>query len=79
MAEELKDRYGRLQPPVENLLLVMRLRQLSREKGVESIEQQKGQTIIKFQKEKKFERASVAASKPLPPQSFTACRERRFP
>jgi transcription-repair coupling factor (superfamily II helicase) len=55
MVDELKDRYGRLQPPVENLLLVMRLRQLSREKGVESIEQQKAQTIIKFQKERKFQ------------------------
>ena len=55
MADELKDRYGRLQQPVENLLLVMRLRQLSREKGVESIEQQKAQTIIKFQKERKFQ------------------------
>ncbi|RJX24745.1 MAG: transcription-repair coupling factor [Dethiobacter sp.] len=55
MVVELKDRYGRLQPPVENLLLVMRLRQLARQKGVESIEQQKNQTIIKFQKEKNFQ------------------------
>ncbi|NMB41917.1 MAG: transcription-repair coupling factor [Firmicutes bacterium] len=55
MVTELKDRYGRLQPPVENLLLVMRLRQLAREKGVESIEQRKTQTIIKFRKEREFQ------------------------
>lgn len=55
MAGELKDRYGRLQSPVENLLLIMRLRQLAREKNVESIEQQKNGTIIKFQKERTFQ------------------------
>ena len=55
MAAELKDRYGHLQPPVENLLLVMRLRQLAREKEVEAIEQQKGVTVIKFLKEKHFQ------------------------
>ena len=55
MAAELKDRYGHLQPPVENLLLVMRLRQLAREKEVETIEHQKNVTIIKFSKEKQFQ------------------------
>lgn len=55
MIEEVKDRYGRLQSPVENLFLVMRLRQLAAEKAVESIEQKKGQTIVKFQKERNFE------------------------
>ncbi len=55
MIEEVKDRYGRLQKPVENLFLVMRLRQLAAEKAVESIEQKKGQTIVKFQKERSFE------------------------
>jgi transcription-repair coupling factor (superfamily II helicase) len=49
MAEELKDRYGRLQPPVENLLLVMRLRQLAKGISVESIEEHKEQVIVKFQ------------------------------
>ena len=55
MVGELKDRYGRLQSPVENLLLFMRLRQLAREKNVESIEQQKNGTIIKFDRERTFE------------------------
>jgi len=59
MAAELKDRYGRLQPPVENLLLAVRLRQLSREKGVETIEQQKGQTLIKFKAEREFQSADL--------------------
>ena len=54
MVTELKDRYGRLQPPVENLLLVMRLRHSGPEKDVESIEQRKTQTIIKFRKEENF-------------------------
>ena len=54
MVAELEDRYGHLQPPVENLLLVMRLRQLAREKEVEAIEQQKNVIAIKFSKEKKF-------------------------
>ncbi len=55
MAEELKDRFGRMQSPVENLLLVMRLRQLAREKNIESIEEQKGQVVMKFQQEKEFQ------------------------
>jgi transcription-repair coupling factor (superfamily II helicase) len=55
MAAELKDRYGRLQPPVENLLLVMRLRQLAREKGVEAVEQQKEHTLVRFAVHKKFD------------------------
>ncbi len=55
MINELKDRYGRLQPPVENLLLVMRLKQLAREKGIESIEQQKEQTLVRFCMERNFE------------------------
>ena len=55
MAAELKDRYGRLQPPVENLLLVMRLRQLAREKEVEAVEQQKEQTLVRFAVHKKFD------------------------
>ena len=55
MVVELKDRFGNLQPPVENLLLVMRLRQLAREKDVESIEQQKGQVQLKFQQGKSFQ------------------------
>lgn len=55
MVVELKDRFGNLQPPVENLLLVMRLRQVAREKDVESIEQQKGQVLIKFRQEKSFQ------------------------
>jgi len=55
MAVELKDRFGRLQPPVENLLLVMRLRQLAREKGVEAVEQQKEQTLVRFAVHKKFD------------------------
>lgn len=55
MAAELRDRYGHLQPPVENLLLVVRLRQLAREKGVESIEQQKTQTMIRFKADREFQ------------------------
>lgn len=55
MAEELKDRYGHLQSPVENLLMVMRLRQLARAKEVEAIEQQKDQSLIRFVADKKFE------------------------
>ena len=55
MMVELKDRFGNLQPPVENLLLVMRLRQLARERNVESIEQQKGQVKLKFQQGKSFQ------------------------
>lgn len=55
MALELKDRFGRLQPPVENLLLFMRLRQLAREKGVESIEQLRDYTVIRFKKGKIFQ------------------------
>ncbi|MEW5920919.1 MAG: transcription-repair coupling factor [Bacillota bacterium] len=55
MAAELRDRYGRLQPPVENLLLVMHLRQLARAKEVEAIEQQKEQTLLRFAEQKKFE------------------------
>jgi transcription-repair coupling factor (superfamily II helicase) len=55
MAAELKDRYGRLQPPVENLLLVMRLRQLAREKEVEAVEQQKELTLVRFALHKKFD------------------------
>ncbi len=55
MAAELRDRYGRLQSPVENLLLVMRLRQLARAKQVEGIEQQKELTLVRFSEDKKFE------------------------
>jgi transcription-repair coupling factor (superfamily II helicase) len=55
MISELRDRYGRLQPPVENLLLVMRLRQLAREKNIESIEQQKEQTLLRFRGDKNFD------------------------
>jgi transcription-repair coupling factor (superfamily II helicase) len=55
MAAELRDRYGRLQSPVENLLLVMRLRQLARAKEVEGIEQQKELTLVRFAADKKFE------------------------
>jgi len=55
MKEELKDRFGRLQPPVENLLLVMRLRQLAKEKWVEAIEQKNNQATIKFARERAFE------------------------
>jgi len=54
MAAELKDRYGRLQPPVENLLLVVRLRQLARQKKVESIERKKEHTVIRFEKDEAF-------------------------
>lgn len=54
MAAELKDRYGRLQAPVENLLLVMHLRQLARAKEVETIEQQKDLTLLRFSEQKKF-------------------------
>lgn len=55
MAAELKDRYGRLPSPVENLLLVMRLRQLSRVKEVEGIEQEKELTLVRFSPDKQFE------------------------
>lgn len=55
MISELKDRYGRLQPPVENLLLVMRLKQLAQEKSIDCIEQQKEQTLIRFRADKSFE------------------------
>lgn len=55
MVVELKDRFGKLQSPVENLLLVMRLRQLAREKNVESIEQQKGETQLRFIQGNDFE------------------------
>ncbi len=54
MAGELRDRFGRLQAPVENLLLVMHLRQLARAKEVEAIEQQKDLTLIRFHEQKKF-------------------------
>lgn len=55
MISELRDRYGRLQPPVENLILVMRLKQLAREKGIDSIEQQKEQTLVRFRADKNIE------------------------
>ncbi len=55
MISELKDRYGRLQPPVENLILVMRLKQLAREKSIDSIEQQKEQTLVRFRMDKSIE------------------------
>ncbi len=55
MIGELRDRYGRLQPPVENLLLVVRLKQLAREKNIECIEQQKEMTLLRFRPDKNFE------------------------
>lgn len=55
MTVELKDRFGNLQSPAENLLLVMRLRQLAREKDVVSIEEQKGRVELRFLQGKSFE------------------------
>lgn len=55
MELELEDRFGKLQPPVENLLLAVRLRQLARVNGVESIEQQKNDLNIKFEQDRVFQ------------------------
>jgi len=55
MEWELKDRFGNLQSPVENLLLVVRLRQVARANGVESIEQQKDELNIKFEQDRVFQ------------------------
>ena len=55
MINELKDRYGRLQPPVENLLRVVRVKQLAREKQIDSIERQKDQTRVRFHPDKNIE------------------------
>ena len=55
MELELKDRFGNLPTPVENLLLVVRLRRIALENGVESIEQQKRELIIRFRQDKSFQ------------------------
>ena len=55
MEDELQDRYGQPQPPVENLLKYMRLRQLARSKAVENIEQKRDQIVVRFQKGRSFE------------------------
>ncbi len=55
MEAELKDRYGQLQSPVENLLKFMRLRQLARSKAVDSIEHKNDQVVVRFEKGRAFE------------------------
>ncbi|NLC12190.1 MAG: transcription-repair coupling factor [Firmicutes bacterium] len=55
IADELKDRFGRLQSPVENLLAVAQLRLLAEECKVESIEQDKKQVMVKFSNEAVFD------------------------
>jgi len=48
MAQELRDRFGPMPEPVETLLYVVRLRALAREAGVQSIQTEDGQIVLRM-------------------------------
>jgi transcription-repair coupling factor (superfamily II helicase) len=48
MAQELRDRFGPLPEPVQTLLYVVRLRALARETGVQSIQTEDGQIVLRM-------------------------------
>jgi transcription-repair coupling factor (superfamily II helicase) len=48
MAQELRDRFGPLPEPVQTLLYVVRLRALAREAGVQSIQTEDGQIVLRM-------------------------------
>jgi len=48
LAQELRDRFGPLPEPVETLLYVVRLRALAREAGVQSIQTEDGQIVLRM-------------------------------
>ena len=48
MAQELRDRFGLLPEPVETLLYVVRVRALAREAGVQSVQTEDGQIVVRM-------------------------------
>ncbi len=48
MAQELRDRFGPLPEPVETLLYVVRVRALAREAGVQSVQTEDGQIVLRM-------------------------------
>ena len=48
MAQELRDRFGPLPEPVQTLLYVVRVRALAREAGVQSIQTEDGQIVVRM-------------------------------
>lgn len=53
--EEMRDRYGPVPPPVENLLKVARLKQLALEVGMESLSEEGGTVRLAFAAQRRFD------------------------
>ena len=54
VARELKDRFGTVPQPVENLLYIVRMKQLATEAGVESIMAQDKKIVVRFHRVKEL-------------------------
>ena len=59
LAEEARDRYGELPPPVANLLRLARLREACREVGLESVLAQQQKIVVRLQSAAKLSRREV--------------------
>ncbi|OIO33676.1 MAG: hypothetical protein AUJ18_03145 [Candidatus Hydrogenedentes bacterium CG1_02_42_14] len=62
MRQELKDRFGEMPPPVQNLLYVIRIRLLSAEAGIQKISTEGKQIVLMVGKETEIDRASLQHS-----------------
>lgn len=60
IAQELKDRFGAMPQPVENLLYIVRMKQLASEAGVESIVARDKQIVLRFHDARELGRLALA-------------------
>ncbi len=68
LARELKDRFGRLPPSVRTLLYVVRLRTLAREAGVQSIQAENGEIVLRMAAGRRLPQERIRRE--APPESW---------
>jgi hypothetical protein len=68
LARELKDRFGRLPRSVRALLYVVRLRTLAREAGVQSIQAEDGEIVLRMAAGRRLPQERVRRE--APPESW---------